>query len=210
MSVELIDKMGTDDSIVNAARVSVDKKASLFNEEANEKLLSYLAKHNHWSPFAHCTLSFRINAPIFVARQLAKHQVGFAWNEVSRRYVDFIPEVWHPNTWRQRGKNMKQGSSLAAVLEDTLCHDIYHIAITGALRTYDRLLSLGVCPEQARAVLPLGVNTQWIWTGSLYGFSRVCKLRTASDTQLETREIANDISDLCSNAFPKAWKALND
>jgi len=159
IGVWLIDWMGTDDSVVNAARVSFDKESSSYTKEQNDRLIVYLAKHGHWSPFAHTSLSFRIKAPIFVARQLAKHQVGLAWNEVSRRYVNTNIEMWTPEGFRKAAPNVKQGSSDEMVQNERLRQD-YSYATSLAIRTYENLLQQGVCPEQARAVLPQGLLTE--------------------------------------------------
>ena len=243
MMVTLIDKMGSDLSVVNAARVSFAKESdweainpvefgmahlkregSLNTYEQGEvclsakdqKLISYLAKHNHWTPFAHAFLSFRIKAPIFVARQLVKHQVGLAWNEVSRRYVDDEPEFWFPEVWRKRAENVKQGSSnveippINLLVRDT--NDEYTNSpenfVEEALNFYQGLLDAGVAPEQARMVLPQNTMTEWIWSGSLAAFARVCRLRLDPHAQQETREIAQQINDLVPSEFEHSWKAL--
>jgi thymidylate synthase (FAD) len=207
VNVDLIDWMGSDDSVVNAARVSFDKTAMAYTMEKNEKLIQYLAKHNHWSPFAHTCLSFRIRAPIFVARQLAKHQVGLAWNEISRRYVTTNPEFWIPTEFRKAAENVKQGSSDRAV-ENERAYQDYVYSSKLALRTYEGLLQAGVCPEQARAVLPQGLFTEWIWTGSLYAFFRVVSQRTTPYAQREARDVAERISHSCYEKFPVSWAAL--
>lgn len=210
MSVKHLLKMGTDDTVVDAARVSFAKEASNYTPDQNVKLITYLAKHKHWSPFAHCTLQFHIKAPIFVARQLAKHQVGFAWNEVSRRYVDYEPTFWSPQSnWRAAAENKKQGSSSEYVKDSALVQQSYNEAIKSALNTYKLMLYEGVCPEQARAILPQSMMTEWYWTGSLYGFNRVCQLRLDPHAQDECRQIALAISDCCAKAFPISWMALN-
>lgn len=226
MSVELVDYMGTDLSIVNAARVSFDKESDweyLREIDANgeqvkclsekdTKLINYLTKHNHWSPFAHTCLSFRIKAPIFVARQLGKHQVGGAWNEVSRRYVDSEPEFYFPEYWRKKADNVKQGSSEEAVDVEVHGNDYYENipedTVWAALQAYKRMLEAGVCPEQARMILPQNTMTTWIWTGSLAFFARVCKLRLDSHTQRETQEVAKDIERLTREKFPVSFLAL--
>ena len=210
ISVSLVDYMGSDDTVVNAARVSFAKEASQYTKDQNNKLIRYLATHNHWSPFAHSTLQFHVKAPIFVARQLAKHQVGFAWNEVSRRYVDNPPTFWNPGSnWRSRAENKKQGSSSELVGDPMETQDQYEDTIRYALLTYNLLLAQGVCPEQARSVLPQSMMTEWYWTGSLYGFSRVCKLRLDPHSQVECSQVATLIEEYCSGLFPISWKALN-
>ena len=219
MKVELIDHMGSDLRVVNAARVSFDKasqwdvmtcqmtglKVDKALSAKDEKLIHYLAKHGHWSPFSHCFLTFRIKAPLFVARQLQKHQVGLAWNEVSRRYVDSDPEFYVPDGWRKRAENVKQGSSDTEVYHDS---SVYNVAVRTAVNAYDRLLDDGVCPEQARMVLPQSMYTEWFWSGSLYAFARVCKQRMDSHAQRETQEVAKEISHHIAELFPVSWKAL--
>ena len=201
--------------------------------------IEYLAKHGHWSPFTHATVSFRIKAPIFVARQLAKHQVGLSWNEVSRRYVDSEPEFYVPDSWRKRAENVKQGSSDKVVefireadgwskdwpstdvencpierhvrsssSSDVSVHTAYKYTMVPLLHLYQEMIEAGVCPEQARMVLPQSMYTEWIWTGSLYAFARVCNLRLDSHTQRETQEIAKKIADHMKNLFPTSWRVL--
>ncbi len=206
MIVELIDKMGSDLTVVNAARVSYGKNKEVF-EASDEKLIKFLALHNHWSPFAHCSLQFRIKAPIFVARQLVKHQVGLSWNEISRRYVDFPPELYSPKEWRGRPKNSKQGSDGTVEFNKNEQH-ILDTTMEQCLLIYNNMIAKGVAPEQARMVLPQSMMTEWYWTGSLYAFARVCELRCAEDTQEETRIIANSIDKFCNEEFPYSWKYL--
>ena len=211
MNVVLVDKMGSDLSVVNAARVSFAKKHEAFKEPSDTRLIQYLARHGHWTPFGHCTLSFHITAPIFVARQLVKHQVGLVWNEVSRRYVDGKPEYWMPEHWRKRAEDKKQGSSDEYVDwlsgEERTSTRVYHVSKL-AIHTYETLIGAGVAPEQARMVLPQSTLTEWYWTGTLYAFSRVCNLRCKPDTQLETQTIANEIDENARTEFPVAWDAL--
>lgn len=215
ISVELIDHMGSDVSVVDAARVSFDKQSTGEINDADCKLISYLATHNHWSPFSHAFASFRIKAPIFVARQLVKHTVGLAWNEVSRRYVSSEPEFYLPDTWRKSASNVKQGSSNEAVdvdfsswstLKDGVSHSYDCFAV--ALDAYEELLKQGVCAEQARMILPQNTMTEWIWSGSLYAFARVCNLRLDSHTQKETQEVAKLISNDMKQLFPVSWEVL--
>lgn len=208
MKIELIDIMGNDLSVVNAARVSYSKTKKSF-EQSDEKLIKYLAEHNHWSPFAHASLQFRIKAPIFVARQLVKHQVGLVWNEVSRRYVDFPPELYKPETWRGRPKNSKQGSDGEIKLDQTIEYSM-ESAMQSCLITYNTLLEKGVAPEQARMVLPQSMMTEWYWSGTLYAFSRICNLRCKPDTQKETRDVADEMSKICDEKFPYSWKYLTE
>ena len=217
--VTLINHMGTDLTVVNAARVSFAKESewasllSLKNED--ERLIKYLAKHQHWTPFGHCTVQFRIKAPVFVARQLGKHQVGLVWNEMSRRYVDSSPEFYTPPRWRGRPKNKKQGSSEETIeinpggKSGPAMVDDYQQALSKCVWTYEQLLRKGVSPEMARMVLPLSTYTEWYWTGSLIAFSRICSLRLKEDSQEETRQVAEQISDHCCHLFPVSWEALS-
>ena len=201
MEVDLIDHMGSDLTVVNAARVSFAKESKEFSDK-DEKLINYLAKHDHWSPFGHCSLQFRIKAPIFVARQLVKHQVGLVWNEGSRRYVDDEPEFYIPEKWRLRAENKKQGSS-----DETIEYNI-NGSIEFIKTTYDNLLKSGVAPEMARMVLPQNMYTEWYWSGTLYAFARVCELRCKDDSQRETRDVAWEIDELAKEKFPVSWEAL--
>ena len=205
MNVDLIDSMGTDLTVVNAARVSFDKHHKTFTD-GDEKLIKYLAEHGHWTPFGHPQLQFRISAPVFVARQLVKHQVGLVWNEVSRRYVDDKPTFYSTENWRRKAEDKKQGSSNKEVhLHLRLKDDLIYIQEKAA-QVYAELLLKGVAPEQARMILPQSMYTEWYWTGSLYAFSRVCNLRLSEDAQLETQEIANKLSELIDKQFPISWK----
>mgnify|MGYP005989572287 CR=1 FL=1 len=208
--VHLLDHMGSDLSVVNAARVSFGKQSNKLNRK-DKALIKYLAEHQHWSPFAHCFLSFRIAAPLFVARQLGKHQVGLAWNEISRRYVEFEPEIYQPEGWRKRAtENVKQGSSTELVQYQESIHHMYYDAARHAVDAYISMLDMGCCPEQARAILPQSMMTEWVWSGSLYAFARVFKLRLKPDVQQETQEVVREISHCCSEKFPTAWAALRD
>lgn len=223
MKVDLVDHMGTDLTVVNAARVSFDKasdwkldfsKDHKFGDnvlsDADTKLIHYLAKHNHWSPFAHTSIQLRIKAPIFVARQLVKHVVGGVWNEVSRRYVDSEPEFYFPEVWRGRPTDgAKQGSSgeVTHVHGVLVSHGAQYAAST-ALGTYNQLIDGGVAPEQARMILPQNMMTEWYWTGSLMFFARVCKERLASGAQAETRDVASLIAREVELLFPVSWNAL--
>jgi len=203
MECNLIDVMGTDLSVVNAARVSFAKESSELSEK-DDKLINYLAKHNHWSPFGHASLQFRIKAPVFVARQLVKHQVGLVWNEVSRRYVDDEPEFYIPKNWRLKAENKKQGSS-----SETIDYSI-EATMQFVTQTYKNLLNSDIAPEMARMVLPQNMMTEWYWSGTLMAFARVCNLRCKPDTQEETRVIARMIDYQCYEKFPISWDALTD
>ncbi len=210
MEVELIDQMGNDTTIVNAARVSFGKRIKEMSE-GDTKLIKYLAQHNHWSPFAHASLQFRIKAPVFVARQLMKHTVGLVWNEVSRRYVDTEPEFYEVDKWRGKPINKKQGSDEDNEVEKSgKCYFLKSEVENNALICYEELLDAGVAPEQARMILPQSMMTEWWWSGTLYAFARVCNLRCASDAQYETRIVANLINKECGKLFPISWMELRN
>ncbi len=201
MNVNLIDVMGTDLSVVNAARVSFAKESNEFSDK-DAKLINYLAKHNHWSPFGHASLQFRIKAPIFVARQLVKHQVGLVWNEVSRRYVDDEPEFYIPSEWRLKADDKKQGSS-----DETIEYNLGS-TLEFVKTTYQNMLKANIAPEMARMILPQNLYTEWYWSGTLMAFARVCNLRCKPDTQWETQQIANLIDIESKQHFPTSWRAL--
>ena len=203
MNVNLIDVMGTDLSVVNAARVSFAKVSNELSDK-DEKLINYLAKHNHWSPFGHASLQFRIKAPIFVARQLVKHQVGLVWNEVSRRYVDDEPEFYIPQEWGLKADNKKQGSS-----DETIEYNLGS-TLEFIKTTYQNMLKANIAPEMARMILPQNLYTEWYWSGSLMAFVRVCNLRCKDDTQKETQHIADCIDWHLHQKFPISWNALRE
>jgi len=206
----LMDYMGSDITVVNAARVSFGKKSSnTYTTAKDEKLIWYLAEHKHMSPFGHCFASFHVKAPVFVARQLVKHKF-LRWNEISRRYVDDEPELYEPDVWRGRSADKKQGSSgVVEPLESFFHADDNETTINEAvLALYNNLLVEGVAPEQARMVLPQSMMTEWYWSGSLDAFADMCLLRCASDTQQETQEVANQISRSMHKLFPVSWMAL--
>jgi thymidylate synthase (FAD) len=211
MQVTLINSMGNDQTVVDAARVSFAKKADNYTEAQNDKLIQYLARHNHWTPFGHAQATFHVEAPIFVARQLVKHQVGLVWNEVSRRYVDDKPRFFSPSSWRPRSEDKKQGSDKHDIIPDMRqAWKVYESAIHNISKTYGILLEMGVAPEQARMVLPQSMMTEWYWTGSLAAWSRVCRLRVSDDAQAETERIALDISREMRQLFPVSWAALEE
>ena len=212
MDVELIDHMGSDASVVNAARVSFGKRIKEMSE-GDTKLIRYLAKHNHCSPFGHASVQFRIKAPIFVARQLVKHQVGLTWNEISRRYVDYEPEFYEVDKWRGKPINKKQGSSEEEIVwidRSTRTDALQSQVETIALKNYNRMLEAGIAPEQARMILPQSMMTEWYWSGTLYAFARICNLRCAEDAQYETRIVANLINDEFERLFPISWIELRN
>ncbi len=235
-----IDHCGSDLTTVNAARVSFGKKSEWEYpreivkddyglsydlslgprlSEADTKLIHYLAKHGHYSPFGHCFASFHIKAPIFVARQLVKHEY-LRMNEISRRYVDSEPEFYVPDVWRGRSKDKKQGSDGVVDLEDIVMYG--NGGIIGpwylgeemrehwdrSLEQYNLLLEAGVAPEMARMVLPQSMYTEWYWSGSLDAFANMCLLRLKEDTQYETRLVAQQIDKVMQELYPVSWRAL--
>jgi thymidylate synthase (FAD) len=212
-----IDHMGDDLSVVNAARVSFGKVSKLIctdliqgtydMSKGDKRLIKYLAKHKHISPFGHAFASFHVKAPIFVARQLVKHKF-LRWNEISRRYVSNDPEFYTP-TLRSSSVDKKQGSG--DVLGDSIRQDeVVRHAHIESLKQYKYLLNTGVCEEQARAVLPLSHMTEWYWSGSLDAFADMCRLRCKPDTQAETRIVSDQISNHMAKLFPVSWEALLD
>ena len=209
MNVELVDKMGSDLTVVNAARVSFNKHHDEL-DASDEKLIKYLAQHGHWTPFGHPQMQFRISAPIFVARQLVKHQVGLVWNEISRRYVDDEPAFYSPmpGYWRGKPENAKQGSSGYVDIPLKLEQELVQAAVQCKLLYKELIEEHGVAPEQARMILPLSMYTEWYWTGSLSAFARVCNLRLEPDAQEETQEIARQLDVECAKLFPISWKYL--
>ena len=217
----LMDHMGSDLTVVNAARVSFGKESHAvawadydYENKArcgdliaildpkDQKLIRYLAKHNHISPFGHAFASFHVKAPVFVARQLVKHKF-LRWNEISRRYVDDEPEFYTPDTWRGRSEDKKQGSE--GVVESNANMLYYN---TTSLGLYNQLLDEGVAPEMARMTLPQSTMTEWWWSGSLDAFASMCNLRLPSDTQYETRVVAEQVSKVLGDLFPVSWPSL--
>lgn len=221
IEAKLVNHAGDDLSVVNAARVSFHKESKW--EEGEEydtdtgvayevklsdkdvKLINYLAKHKHFSPFNHAFLTFRVKAPIFVARQLVKHKF-MPWNEVSRRYVDEEPEFYIPEVVRARAENVKQGSSEKVVIDNAAAE--IHAATSCALLAYNRQLALGVCPEQARMVLPQNTMTEWVWSGTLGAYCDMLRLRLDPHTQYESRIVAQQIKEQIEPLFPVSLKAL--
>jgi len=201
-----IDHMGSDLSVVNAARVSFGKHSGRYTEEQNNKLIRYLAQHKHISPFGHAFASFHVKAPVFVARQLVKHKF-LRWNEISRRYVDDEPEFYVPDVWRGRSADKKQGSEGVSTFDQDGSGEMDYYNTHG-LALYRNMLASNVAPEQARMVLPQSTMTEWYWSGSLDAFASMCHLRCKPDTQLETRLVAEQIDDEIMKLFPVAWEAL--
>lgn len=207
--VECLETFGNDLTVVNAARVSFDKESLEFTE-ADKKLVTYLAKHDHVSPFFHPQIRFRIKMPIFVAREWYRHTIGLARNEVSRRYVDTPPECWipFPNEIRERDPRLKQGSKSTPVDDSDRIHSILSNQTNAALKTYHDLLENHVAPELARTILPQSMYTEFIETGSLAAYARLCRLRLNPAAQKEIRDYAEAISVCLAAKFPVSWEAL--
>jgi len=219
----LVDHCGSDLTTVNAARVSFGKRSewevdydnNMYTgqnvlSERDTKLIKYLSKHKHLSPFGHAFASFHVKAPIFVARQLVKHKF-LRWNEISRRYVDDEPEFYVPDVWRGRSKDKKQGSDGVSLWNHgmgTGYREEEYELMDNILGVYRHMIEVGVAPEQARMVLPQSTMTEWYWSGSLDAFASMCVLRLKGDTQYETRLVAQQIDEVMSSLFPVSWKAL--
>ena len=212
IEVTYVDHMGDDLSVVNAARVSFGKKSDYMPrvhmgepkvlQYKDDRLIKYLAKHKHKSPFNHTFTTFHVKAPVFVARQLVKHEY-MPWNEISRRYVDSEPEFYVPDVWRGRSADKKQGSEGEVKSNANVFY--YN---TKALMLYNQQLDEGVSPEQARMHLPQSMMTEWYWSGTLYAFAKMCGLRLKEDTQVETRIVAEKIEDVMAKLYPVSWEAL--
>jgi thymidylate synthase (FAD) len=221
MKVDNISHMGSDLTVVNAARVSFDKESvwglkvsedhtciKRVLKDGDKRLINYLAKHNHWTPFGHCQVTLRETVPIFVARERFRHTVGFVYNEVSRRYVSDTPEIWRPEVWRSKPEgSIKQGSG-DQFDDQNWADDIYLEATVKAKKAYDSLIHAGIAPEQARAVLPQSMYTSYYVTGSLAAWARFYNLRAAPDAQYEIQELAEKVGEIILPLFPVSWGAL--
>ena len=212
IEVTYVNHMGDDLSVVNAARVSFGKKSDYMPrvhmgepkvlQHKDNRLIKYLAREKHKSPFNHAFATFHVKAPVFVARQLVKHEY-MPWNEISRRYVDNKPEFYQPEEWRGRSADKKQGSN--GVVKSNANVPYFNDTMLGV---YTQLLDEGVAPEQARMVLPQSMMTEWYWSGTLYAFAKMCGLRLKEDTQAETRIVAEKIEDVMAKLYPVSWEAL--
>lgn len=216
MKVELIEHMGSDLSVVNAARVSFAKVSEEFNTK-DAKLINYLAREKHILPFRHPTISLRCKAPIFLARQLGKHQVGLSWSEESRRYIDSEPEFFWPDKWRKRAENKKQGSSDEEFDVFSVSQGIYPDAEIHArdymeigVQLYTKLVEAGCAPEMARMILPQNMYVNWVWTGSLLAFYQTYKLRSEGHAQYEAQDFANQLEAVVAPLYPASWSALKE
>lgn len=208
MSVEYIDHMGNDDSVVRAARVSFDKSPELYTAEENARLIAYLARHGHEIPFAHTAITLRVRAPVAVRAQAFKHKIGFVESETSRRYVSSTPAFFTPE-FRAKAENVKQGSG--ELLDDEKqeqLRETYTAFMQGTQVMYQTFLDSGVAPEQARFLLPQGMMTEWVWTGSLLAFARFYRLRSDAHAQKEIQDLAHEVGAIIADLFPVSWKAL--
>lgn len=228
MKVEYVNHMGDDSSVCDSARVSFAKQANNFTQEQNTKLINYLAKHNHWSPFTHTAITLRVQAPIAIRTQCMKHTVGLNINEESRRYISDMPELFIPEFRNKPDSNIKQGSSEVidtltvhipqsddteefsmSYSQDNLQKEYSDLA-NQTINFYNWLIASGVAPEQARFILPQGVETNWIWTGNLYSFARFYNQRSDSYAQKEIQDLAQMVSDIIAPFYPISWKALTE
>lgn len=226
IKVELLDFMGTDLDVVNAAKVSFSKESEWewqteyesgvpVNDtpvlaEKDGKLINYLAKHDHWTPFAHTALKFRIAAPVPIRTQCFKHKVGMVENEESRRYISTTPEIFIPEFFRSKPEgSIKQGSGDVHPLSDTWL-EVYRDMTTDAVNAYLQMLEDGICPEQARFILPQGAIVNWIWTGNLVSFANFYNKRTDTNAQKEVQVVAELVGSAVESIFPVSWKALTN
>lgn len=208
-TVQYVEHGGSDLSVVNAARVSLGKQKTEL-DESDVKLINYLATHDHTSPFRHCSITLRVSCPIFVARQIFKHRIGSEINEISGRYVKFNECFYSPEVFRKGSPSIKQGSLDQAVDDNEEAKAIYIETIDFMFKAYEDLLALGVCKEQARAILPLALMTEFVWTLSLQAAFHFWKLRSDPHAQYETRQIAYRVEELIQPLFPHSWQALKD
>lgn len=228
MQVELVDHHGSDLLVVNAARTSFAKESKEFDAK-DAKLINFLAREKHVLPFRHPQITLRCKAPIFLARQLGKHQVGLSWSEESRRYIDSEPEFFWPDKWRKRAENVKQGSSdeefkgyvYHEYTDRDVPHEFQHGVDQGAedvaqgvvehcVNAYKAMLYAGIAPEQARMILPQNMYVNWVWTGSLLSFFEMYKLRSEGHAQREAQDFAQLVKDIVSKLYPISWQALEE
>lgn len=219
ISVKLVDNMGTDFRIFEAAKATLGGGTeSNFKEGETDptRLINFLAKEKHVTPFRHPQVTFECEAPIAIARQLGKHQAGFSWNERSMRYRDSVIDVFTPNMFRGRPGHLHEGSLDVDVGDvpvdyvDMNISEVYYNSIATAVENYERLIDAGLAPEQARFVLPQGMITRWIWTGSLYGWFEVYRQRSSTHSQYEVREFSRQLDGVMSELYPIAWEALKE
>lgn len=207
MRAEYVDHMGSDLSVVNAARVSFAKRRASFDQK-DAKLLQFLAEHDHWTPFAHTSITLRMSAPVPIRTQCFKHKQGLVENEESRRYISSTPELFVPERFRMKPDgSIKQGSGGVHPQSD-LWKSVYQMQCEGSIAVYERMIANGICPEQARFVLPQGVKVNWVWTGNVYAFANFYNKRTDNHAQQEIRELAEEVGGIIFPLFPISWAAL--
>lgn len=230
MKAEYVDHMGNDMSVVNAARVSFDKVSDWLPSGAlndyegviyqiidgryvnlpisDHKLIKFLSKHNHWTPFAHTAITLRMKAPVPIRTQCFKHKAGFVENEESRRYISGTPEVYVPEFFRSKPEgSIKQGSGDVHPNSPLYVRE-YAFTTGTAIAQYERMIADGVCPEQARFILPQGAMVNWMWTGNLAAFARFYNQRTDPHAQVEIQDLAKAVGEIIEPLFPVSWKAL--
>lgn len=221
IKAELLDYMGDDLAVVNAARVSFNKESEWIPQnqglgycrprelyEKDEKLINYLAKHGHWTPFAHTALKFRVAAPVPIRTQCFKHKIGMVENEESRRYISSTPEIFIPEFFRAKPDgSIKQGSGHMHNESERWLYE-YDVATSRCVEIYEEMVADGVCPEQARFILPQGAIVNWIWTGNLVSFANFYNKRTDTNAQKEVQYLAEEIGKQIEDIFPVSWKAL--
>ena len=209
ISAFYVQHAGSDLMVVNSARVSFGKRSEMEDDlwgppklkEDDARLIRYLAKHNHISPFNHTWVTFQCRAPMFVARQLQKHEY-MPWNEISRRYTTENIEFYTPEVWRGKSEDKKQGSDGVVDVGD------WGDTNWACLKAYNDLLDMGVAPEQARMVLPQSMYTEWFWSGTVGAIAKMCNLRCKPDTQYESRLVADQVSNIMQNLYPVSWASL--
>src|SRR5690606_25721913 len=207
MKAEYIDHMGSDDTVVNNARVSFSKEASNYTYEQNSKLIRYLARHNHWSPFAGTSIQLRMSAPVPIRTQAFKHKQGFVESEESRRYIDHRPEVYIPDEFRESAESVKQGSA-GRHKDSAKWIEVYSRTADYCVNAYLEMVEEGICPEQARFISTQGAVVNWIWTGNLASYARFYNQRTDPHAQQEVQDLARMVGDILQPLFPVSWKAL--
>jgi thymidylate synthase (FAD) len=219
--IEVIDKLGSDLTVVNSARVSFGKRKETF-DSSDRKLVKFLAKNKHWSPFRHMMVQFHVKAPEFVMRQWYKHVVGIetsssssakdhAWNEISGRYVP-VSDFYIPVNWRKQSENNKQASE-GSIEDQNSANEIFNSAMNDILNSYQKLLDLGVAKEQARMLLPLNQYTEVYWTASFQAIMNFIDLRDEATAQWEIREYAIAMKELMYNIYPETtavWFEVNE
>lgn len=224
ISIELLDHMGDDFRVWEAAKATLGTEISeeIRNSTDPTRLIKFLAKERHVTPFRHPQITLVCRAPIAIARQLGKHQVGFSWNERSMRYRDSVIDIFTPNKFRGRPERLHDGSTDIDVSDVLTAHekftgfemqkasikDVYSESVEWSLYYYEELIRAGLAPEQARFVLPQGMVTQWTWTGSLWGFFEVYRQRSSEHAQVEVQVFAEELDKIISNLYPISWSAL--